>query len=202
VPDLVLPCTLCRCWHCARAHRDASSTGLPTRPDRCRCTRRGYLHRRRRRPGDATHINGMGLSYVAMLTAFYVDNGPHLPLRDRLRSSRSGWCQASSESRCFPGRPPAGTELRQHVDPQADVTQLRRRRGRSADCYGPLSWRINVLSGNGVHGSGANRACRDQSSLRPAPGTCANSLSEPSGLTCRRRSCQGLAAAHERLVSR
>jgi hypothetical protein len=26
----------------------------------------------------------MGLSYVAMLTAFYVDNGPHLPLWDRL----------------------------------------------------------------------------------------------------------------------
>jgi hypothetical protein len=27
----------------------------------------------------------MGISYVAMLTAFYVDNGPHLPLWDRLR---------------------------------------------------------------------------------------------------------------------
>ena len=26
----------------------------------------------------------MGLSYMAMLTAFYVDNGPHLPLWDRL----------------------------------------------------------------------------------------------------------------------
>ncbi len=26
----------------------------------------------------------MGVGYVAMLTAFYVDNGPHLPLRDRL----------------------------------------------------------------------------------------------------------------------
>jgi hypothetical protein len=26
----------------------------------------------------------MGISYVAMLTAFYVDNGPHLPLWDRL----------------------------------------------------------------------------------------------------------------------
>jgi hypothetical protein len=44
----------------------------------------GYLHRRHRRPGDAPHIAGMGLSYVAMLTAFYVDNGPHLPLWDRL----------------------------------------------------------------------------------------------------------------------
>jgi hypothetical protein len=44
----------------------------------------GYLHRRRRRPGDTPHIAGMGLSYIALLTAFYVDNGPHLPLWDRL----------------------------------------------------------------------------------------------------------------------
>ncbi len=28
----------------------------------------------------AAHISGMGLSYVGLLTAFYVDNGPHLPL--------------------------------------------------------------------------------------------------------------------------
>jgi len=44
----------------------------------------GYQHRRRHRPGDTGHIIGMGTSYVAMLTAFYVDNGPHLPLWDRL----------------------------------------------------------------------------------------------------------------------
>jgi hypothetical protein len=44
----------------------------------------GYLHRRRHWPGDTTHILGMGIGYVAMLTAFYVDNGPHLPLWDRL----------------------------------------------------------------------------------------------------------------------
>jgi hypothetical protein len=44
----------------------------------------GYLHRRRHRPGDTGHILGMGIGYVAMLTAFYVDNGPHLPLWDRL----------------------------------------------------------------------------------------------------------------------
>ncbi len=43
----------------------------------------GYQHRRRR-PGDTGHIAGMGIAYVAMLTAFYVDNGPHLPLWDRL----------------------------------------------------------------------------------------------------------------------
>jgi uncharacterized membrane protein len=46
----------------------------------------GYRHRRQHRPGDAPHITGMGVSYVAMLTAFYVDNGPHLPLWDRLPS--------------------------------------------------------------------------------------------------------------------
>jgi hypothetical protein len=44
----------------------------------------GYQHRRRHRPGDGGHIAGMGISYIAMLTAFYVDNGPHLPLWDRL----------------------------------------------------------------------------------------------------------------------
>jgi uncharacterized membrane protein HdeD (DUF308 family) len=44
----------------------------------------GYLHRRRHRPGDSGHILGMGIGYVAMLTAFYVDNGPHLPLWDTL----------------------------------------------------------------------------------------------------------------------
>jgi hypothetical protein len=44
----------------------------------------GYQHRRRRWPGDTGHIAGMGTAYVVMLTAFYVDNGPHLPLWDRL----------------------------------------------------------------------------------------------------------------------
>jgi hypothetical protein len=44
----------------------------------------GYQHRRRHRPGDTGHITGMGVAYVAMLTAFYVDNGPHLPLWDHL----------------------------------------------------------------------------------------------------------------------
>lgn len=44
----------------------------------------GYLHRCRRRPGDTGHIVGMGASYAVMLTAFYVDNGPYLPLWDHL----------------------------------------------------------------------------------------------------------------------
>jgi hypothetical protein len=39
----------------------------------------GYRARRRRRPGWVRwHIVGMGGSYVVLLTAFYVDNGPQL----------------------------------------------------------------------------------------------------------------------------
>jgi hypothetical protein len=44
----------------------------------------GYLHRRLRQPGDAVHITGMGASYIALLTAFYVDNGTNLPLWSHL----------------------------------------------------------------------------------------------------------------------
>lgn len=44
----------------------------------------GYLHRRLRRPGDTAHITGMGTSYIALLTAFYVDNGKNLPLWSHL----------------------------------------------------------------------------------------------------------------------
>jgi hypothetical protein len=44
----------------------------------------GYLHRRLRRPGDAAHITAMGASYIALLTAFYVDNGRNLPLWSHL----------------------------------------------------------------------------------------------------------------------
>lgn len=44
----------------------------------------GYLARRRRWHSWLTaHIAGMGVSYIALLTAFYVDNGPHLPLWNR-----------------------------------------------------------------------------------------------------------------------
>lgn len=44
----------------------------------------GFTARVRHWPGDNVHISCMGGSYVAMLTAFYVDNGKHLPLWDRL----------------------------------------------------------------------------------------------------------------------
>ena len=45
----------------------------------------GYAARKVRWPGWMTfHITSMSLSYIVLLTAFYVDNGPRLPLWDRL----------------------------------------------------------------------------------------------------------------------
>ena len=44
-----------------------------------------YGARKKRWPGWLTmHMLGMSLSYIVLLTAFYVDNGPKLPLWDRL----------------------------------------------------------------------------------------------------------------------
>lgn len=41
----------------------------------------GYSARKIQWKGwPAYHITGMGTSYIVLLTAFYVDNGPHLPL--------------------------------------------------------------------------------------------------------------------------
>lgn len=45
----------------------------------------GRRARRRARTGwRCVHIPCMSVSYIALLTAFYVDNGPHLPLWNRL----------------------------------------------------------------------------------------------------------------------
>jgi hypothetical protein len=44
----------------------------------------GLTARRRHWHGDTAHIIGMGGSYIALLTAFYVDNGDQLPIWDRL----------------------------------------------------------------------------------------------------------------------
>lgn len=47
----------------------------------------GRMARRRRWQGwIRLHISGMGLSYILMLTAFYVDNGKNLPLWQSLPS--------------------------------------------------------------------------------------------------------------------
>ena len=41
----------------------------------------GRMARRRRWPSWArVHLAGMGASYILLITAFYVDNGPNLPL--------------------------------------------------------------------------------------------------------------------------
>lgn len=44
----------------------------------------GHLAARRGRPTRTWHITGMAGSFIAALTAFYVDNGPRLPLWDQL----------------------------------------------------------------------------------------------------------------------
>lgn len=44
----------------------------------------GHLSRDRHRPGHAPHVLGMSVSYIAMLVAFYIDNGPQLPIWRRL----------------------------------------------------------------------------------------------------------------------
>jgi hypothetical protein len=41
----------------------------------------GRMAKRRLGPGRLrVHVTGMAISYILLLTAFYVDNGPHLPL--------------------------------------------------------------------------------------------------------------------------
>jgi hypothetical protein len=45
------------------------------------CAAVGYSAVRQARPDHiAVHLSGTGVGYIAMLTAFYVDNGPRLPL--------------------------------------------------------------------------------------------------------------------------
>jgi len=47
----------------------------------------GYVARKVHWTGWTTvHVLGMGLSYIVLLTGFYVDNGPHLPVWRRLPS--------------------------------------------------------------------------------------------------------------------
>jgi hypothetical protein len=73
----------------------------------------GYRARRQHRPGwPPHHVIGMGGSYIALLTGFYVDNGPFLPLWDRLPhlTSPTGSCPASSEYRSSGGHCAASPE--------------------------------------------------------------------------------------------
>jgi len=61
-----------------------------------------FIARKRRWHGWFTlHAAGMSLSYVVLLTALYVDNGPRLPIWNLLTGCRSGSDPRSSESRCL-----------------------------------------------------------------------------------------------------
>lgn len=92
----------------------------------------GYLHRRRRRPGDTVHITGMGIGYVAMLTAFYVDNGPHLPLWDRLPPLTFWLLPAAVGAPIIIRAVLAARAGRTSRTPQSPADRRRRHRGRSS----------------------------------------------------------------------
>ena len=71
----------------------------------------GYRARRRHRPGwPPHHAIGMGGSYIALLTGFYVDNGPFLPYGTGYPTSPTGSCPASSEYRSSGGHCAASPE--------------------------------------------------------------------------------------------
>src|SRR5712671_3775310 len=90
----------------------------------------GYLHRRRHRPGDTGHILGMGTAYVAMLTAFYVDNGPHLPLWDRL-PAWAFWLLPTAIGAPLIARAVIRAQhINRDVPPGTDVADRRSRTGR------------------------------------------------------------------------
>lgn len=76
----------------------------------------GYAARKRRWRGWlSVHILGMSLSYMVLLTAFYVDNGPNLPLWNRLPTI-AFWIGPS-----LIGLPLLARALRRHAHVLADV---------------------------------------------------------------------------------
>jgi hypothetical protein len=91
----------------------------------------GYVARKRRWRGwTSAHVVGMGLSYIVLLTAFYVDNGPNLPLWNRLPTI-AFWVGPS-----LIGLPLLARALVRHTRPLADVRataqQLMRSRAASS----------------------------------------------------------------------
>ncbi len=72
----------------------------------------------------------MGTAYVAMLTAFYVDNGPHLPLADRL-PVLAFWLLPSAIGAPIIAR--AILRARQ-TSPGSRVRQVKRQTGRGSHC--------------------------------------------------------------------
>lgn len=81
----------------------------------------GYAARRIRWRGwTAFHIGGMSVSYIVLLTAFYVDNGPHLPLWNRLPAI-AFWIGPS-----LIGLPLVVRALLRHTHPVSDLRATRR----------------------------------------------------------------------------
>ena len=76
----------------------------------------GHAARRIRWEGwTSIHVLGMSMSYVVMLTAFYVDNGPHLPLWNRLPTI-AFWVGPT-----LIGLPLIVRSLTRHTDFKADI---------------------------------------------------------------------------------
>ncbi len=76
----------------------------------------GYAARKRRWPGWLTvHMLGTSLSYIVLMTAFCVDNGPKLPLWDRL-PPLAFWIGPSAI-----GLPFLGRTLRRYARWQSDL---------------------------------------------------------------------------------
>jgi hypothetical protein len=79
----------------------------------------GYAARRIRWRGwKSVHITGMSLSYIVLLTAFYVDNGPRLPLWNRLPVI-AFWVGPA-----IIGLPLVARTLIRHTDVMADVRAM------------------------------------------------------------------------------
>jgi hypothetical protein len=87
----------------------------------------GYLARKIRWRGwTSFHILGMSLSYIVLLTAFYVDNGPHLPVWDRLPAI-AYWTLPAAV-----GLPLVIRALRRHTHLTDDLRSAGRALGRTA----------------------------------------------------------------------
>ena len=85
----------------------------------------GYVARRRRWRGWLrVHLLGMSGSYIALLTGFYVDNGPNLPLWNRLPAV-AFWLLPSLVGIPLVGRAMA----RHHLTPFRQAAGGRRRSG-------------------------------------------------------------------------
>jgi hypothetical protein len=79
----------------------------------------GFTARRQHWPGWTTaHVVGMGVSYVVLLTAFYVDNGPRLPLWKELPPAVF-WILPSAI-----GLPIIARALARHTHVQRDIHAL------------------------------------------------------------------------------